>query len=92
MGNPDRATCGLFGSTTLTAHIARGAIAAGLIAWVLFGQSPHPAFTVGALILAVVAMRGCPGCWTIGLFETIGRFIAARARSQTGSRGSGTTP
>jgi hypothetical protein len=33
----------------------------------LLGESP-------AGLLALVAMRGCPVCWTIGLVETIRQY------------------
>jgi len=50
----------------------RGGIAAALIAWALLDQASDPAFAVVAILLAVVAMRGCPLCWTLGLVETLG--------------------
>jgi len=28
-----------------------------------------------AIVLAVVAMRGCPMCWVLGLVETFGNRI-----------------
>jgi hypothetical protein len=56
----------------------RGVIAAGLIAWALMHQSSDPAFAVAAGVLAVVAMRGCPLCWTMGLLETIAERIRVR--------------
>jgi energy-converting hydrogenase Eha subunit B len=59
----------MFASRTVVGHLMRGGIAAALIAWAL--QSADPAFAVAAIVLAVVAMRGCPLCWTLGLVETI---------------------
>ena len=61
----------IFGSTTVIAHLLKGATAAGLLAWAYLHQSSEPAFAIGALVLALVAMRGCPMCWALGLFETI---------------------
>jgi hypothetical protein len=49
----------------------KGAAAAALLAWAWLHQGSEPAFAIGALILAVIAMRGCPMCWMLGLFETI---------------------
>jgi len=69
-----RAECGVFASRSIAAHMLRGAIAVVLLAWAWLHQSSDPAFAVVALITAVVAMRGCPTCWTVGLFETIANF------------------
>jgi len=68
----------MFASSTIAAHLMRGAIAAALIAWAVSNQSSHPAFAIAAGVLAVVAMRGCPLCWTMGLIETIGACFAAK--------------
>ena len=62
----------MFGSASITAHLARGVIAAVLIAWAVLGQSSSPAFAVIAIVLAIFAMRGCPMCWLLGLVETVG--------------------
>jgi hypothetical protein len=65
----------MFASKTIAAHIFRGVIGAGLIAWAVLHQSSDPAFAVGAGVVALVAMRGCPLCWTLGLVATIGERI-----------------
>ena len=62
----------MFASTSIAAHLTRGVIAAALIAWAVLHQSSNPAFAVIAIVLAIVAMRGCPMCWALGLVETIG--------------------
>ena len=60
----------MFASNTLSEHIFRGAIGIGAL-WIAVATSAtHP---WGSLVLGVVvltAFRGCPICWTIGLFET----------------------
>ena len=68
----------MFASKTIAAHLSRGVTAAALIAWALLHQSSSPVFAVAAGVLAVVAMRGCPLCWTLGLLETIGERIRVR--------------
>jgi hypothetical protein len=68
----------MFASRTIAAHLMRGVIAAALITWALLHQSSEPVFAVAAIVLAVVAMRGCPLCWTMGLVETIGATIKVR--------------
>ena len=62
----------MFGSTSIAAHLTRGVIAAALIAWAVLDESSNPAFAVIAIVLAIVAMRGCPMCWVLGLVETVG--------------------
>jgi hypothetical protein len=64
--------------TRLTAHLIRGVIAAALIAWALLHSQTQPAFAVVAGVVAVIAMRGCPACWMIGLFMTISDAIQRR--------------
>ena len=56
--------------TRLTAHLVRGAIAAVLIAWALLFASTQPALAVVSGVMAAVAMRGCPACWLLGLWDT----------------------
>jgi hypothetical protein len=70
-----RSESGVFASKSLAAHFVRGVIAAALLTWAVLHRSPHPAFTVVAVIVAVVAMRGCPLCWAMGLIETVGQRI-----------------
>lgn len=59
----------MFCSTSLTEHLLRGALAALLLAGALLGDW-HPILNAGALLGALVLMRGCPMCWLIGLFQT----------------------
>lgn len=66
-----RAECGVFASRSVVAHLLRGVIAATLLASFFANYAAHPVFAVIAGAVAVFVMRGCPMCWTIGLFETI---------------------
>ena len=68
----------MFASKTIAAHMLRGVIAAALIAWAVLHQSSEPVFAAAAGVAAVVAMRGCPLCWTVGLVETIAERIRVR--------------
>ena len=62
---------GVFVSTSLPSHLARGAGGFGLLgAAVALTPSHGPA----ALLLAppgLIALRGCPTCWIAGLVQTI---------------------
>ena len=61
----------MFGSAFLGAHLMRGAAAAALLAWAIVHQTAHPWLSLGAGVAALVALRGCPMCWTVGLIETL---------------------
>lgn len=62
---------GLFASATLTGHLLRGAAAFALLHEAIVLQDASPWTALGLGLLALVAMRGCPICWTIGLLETL---------------------
>ena len=62
---------GLFATQTLSGHLVRGAVAFALLYAAISQQVAYPGWSVLAGLLALVAMRGCPACWTIGLVETI---------------------
>jgi hypothetical protein len=59
--------------TRLTAHLVRGATAAVLIAWTLLFAESQPALAVVSGVMAAIAMRGCPACWMLGLWDTLTR-------------------
>ena len=71
---------GLFATQTLTGHVIRGAVAFALLYLAIGQQYAYPVASLLAGLLALVTMRGCPVCWTIGLVETIRqRHWAARS-------------
>ncbi|MFI9588028.1 hypothetical protein ACIHCQ_40995 [Streptomyces sp. NPDC052236] len=62
-----------FASTSLPRHLVRGAVGFGAL---IGSVTLIPAFGPVTLLLApvgVLALRGCPMCWTIGLMQTISR-------------------
>ena len=61
----------MFASAFLGAHLLRGAAAAALLAWAIVHQTAHPWLSLGAGVAALVALRGCPMCWTVGLVATL---------------------
>ena len=66
-----RSRTGLFATQSLSGHLIRGAVAFALLYVAIGQQHSHPVGSVLAALSALVAMRGCPACWTIGLLETI---------------------
>ncbi|MFJ7774547.1 hypothetical protein [Streptomyces yangpuensis] len=62
-----------FASASVPRHLARGALGFGSL---IAAFALVPAFGPVTLLLApvgVVALRGCPMCWAIGLAETVSR-------------------
>jgi hypothetical protein len=62
-----------FASRSVPRHLARGALGFGLIIGsVALVPVAGPA-TLLAAPLALIAFRGCPTCWMVGLAQTISR-------------------
>ena len=60
-----------FASTSLPRHLIRGAIGNGGVVGA-FALLPVVGWVALLLLPAgVLALRGCPMCWTIGLLQTI---------------------
>jgi hypothetical protein len=71
----------MFASRTLIEHVLRGVVGIGALWLAVAIAASHPwsSLALGALML--LAFRGCPICWTIGLFET----VAQKIRKPSGS-------
>ncbi|WP_433759946.1 hypothetical protein [Nocardia sp. CA-135398] len=62
-----------FASASLSRHLARGAIGFGAV---IASFALMPAVGPISLLLlpvGLVALRGCPTCWAIGLLQTLSR-------------------
>ena len=72
-----------FASSSIRIHIARGACAAlfGVVAMLSLQTSTLLGAVGGIAALggALFMLRGCPMCWTIGLFETVAARVGRRA-------------
>ena len=68
----------MFTSSSLTNHLIRGVAAAALIVIGTRGDLPWW-LTAAAIVTAIVAMRGCPLCWLIGLYGTIATRLSGEA-------------
>lgn len=73
-----KASTGLFASQSLAGHLLRGGVAFALLYWAIAHQQTQPFAALLAGAGALVAMRGCPVCWTIGLVETLGQKMKRR--------------
>ncbi|MET9736301.1 hypothetical protein ABZZ79_38480 [Streptomyces sp. NPDC006458] len=70
-GARDTPARGGFASATVPRHLARGAAGFGALAGSL---ALLPVVGPASLLLApigLIALRGCPMCWAIGLVETV---------------------
>ena len=65
-------TLEMFASRTLTEHVGRGLLGLVLVAVAVVSAQDHP-WALLALVPAVVAWRGCPTCWLMGLGQTLVR-------------------
>ena len=62
-----------FGNRTVALHLLRGVFGFAALGGALFGGS-----VLAAVVLipaALVLMKGCPTCWTIGLVQTVQRRL-----------------
>ena len=60
-----------FASKSIPRHLARGAIGFGLIIGSIALVPVAGPATLLAAPLALIAFRGCPTCWMVGLAQTI---------------------
>lgn len=68
------------GNSSLAVHLLRGAVALIAIMFAFHYSSTHPALAFVAVVSAVVALGGCPGCWVAGLLF---HFTRGRDSSST---------
>lgn len=61
----------MFASQTLTEHVARGLAGIGMLLLAIFSASSRPWLALIAVPAALLLLRGCPTCWTLGLLETL---------------------
>ncbi|MET9881698.1 hypothetical protein ABZZ20_00800 [Streptomyces sp. NPDC006430] len=62
-----------FASKSVPRHLARGVIGFGLILGSIALVPVAGPATLLAAPLALIAFRGCPTCWMVGLAQTISR-------------------
>ncbi|MCF2526199.1 hypothetical protein [Yinghuangia soli] len=76
---PDQPARGSFASSSVPRHLARGAIGFGALiaSLALLPWAGWPSLLLAPV--GVVALRGCPMCWAVGLAETISAGRLRRA-------------
>jgi hypothetical protein len=75
-----RSQAGMFASTRLGAHLIRGVIAFAALYWAVVHHQAQPVSAIAAGVVALIAFRGCPLCWSIGLAETVWERRRGRRR------------
>jgi len=66
-------------SASVARHLARGAIGFGLIGLALALIPSRGPLVLLLVLPGMVALRGCPTCWVIGLIETLSAGRLRRA-------------
>lgn len=64
---------GSFASASVARHLVRGVLGFGAL---IGAGALYPVIGLASLLLlplGLLALRGCPTCWTIGLIQTISR-------------------
>jgi len=61
----------MFGSKSLPEHLARGIVGIGAFVAAVSCAPQHPWLALAAIVMALVALRGCPSCWLLGLVQTV---------------------
>lgn len=77
----------VFGNESLKVHISKGLAGFTALGAALWTMNETLIPSIFLLPLSLYLLRGCPLCWTIGLFETIAmRYFKASGRSAGGSK------
>ena len=61
----------MFASKTLVEHVLRGAVGIGSFAVSAAVAESHPLVALCLIFVALLALRGCPMCWTLGLAQIV---------------------
>ena len=61
----------LFGFNSLRQHVARGLLGFSLFVAALHFSSISPIASMMLGLGALIVLRGCPLCWTMGLLEKL---------------------
>ena len=67
-----------FASSNLRTHLLRGAGGLGALALAVRLEPINVWWALALVPVAIWLLRGCPVCWTIGLFETVARRFLAQ--------------
>jgi len=60
-----------FASRSIIEHVLRGVIGVGALWAAIAIAANYPWASLALGVVMLIAFRGCPMCWTIGLVETV---------------------
>lgn len=63
-------------------HLARGVVGFGALIAAVLLSAHHPWTALVLVPLALIALRGCPACWLMGLAATLTNGLAQRGDRQ----------
>ena len=69
----------MFASKTLTEHLVRGVVGVSALSTSVLQAMHHPLLAAALVPVGLLALRGCPMCWTLGLLETVGAKLRSMA-------------
>lgn len=61
----------MFASASLSRHLFKGFLGVVLTAFAFYFSGTNALASIAAGIAALLAFRGCPVCWTVGLVKTV---------------------
>ena len=70
----------MFASRSVLVHVTRGLVGLGSLALLLMVGPSIPWLWLALGPLALIAFRGCPMCWTLGLVQTVAARLSNRKR------------
>ena len=68
----------MFASSSLVEHLLRGVIGICALNYAISISEQHSIYSLVLAGVSLLAFRGCPTCWTIGLVETTYRQFKRR--------------
>lgn len=73
----------MFASKSLSLHLARGVVGICALSGAVRLEEASPWTAMALVVCALVALRGCPMCWTMGLVQTV--VATVRGKRATGA-------
>jgi hypothetical protein len=68
-----------FGNRSIIAHLIRGAFGFGSLALAIHGYDLIGWLVFPLFAIAIWMLKGCPICWSIGLFESVAFKLLKRS-------------
>lgn len=75
-------------SRSLTEHVLRGLCGSAAVVASASWADSRPGSALAALTIALIALRGCPLCWTVGLLQMLSAKALGRRSSSSCHDGS----